>query len=443
MGGGKKKPTSGIASTAKIGGTGMKFRPTVETTRQNSTGTRPLAEAATVPHILGMMVVHVARKILYGFETSHKIGFYVIGTLILSVLGDFSSHPSKSWLAQQDNFFNVYFVKAGWGWTILITGFFVVATSFTYSCGNVKVIKNQLIRLVIATAVWYGFTGMFIIIEENSGICNVTKFLNKEECLTGGYRWKGFDISGHCFLLTWNNLFLIEEAKAYLGWEKIKDMIRTEEHRRLSTDMAAMEQEANVLSKLRLEEFLHLRKNYINYTPHVRFLFCLMAILCVLWDVMLICTALYFHIMIEKVVASCAAVLVWFVLYRVIYINPWSPGLPGEGPFKYITFKAKQQSNLSKKDSSRRFQENHPNSKWSAKDDVPKFMGMPLYGVAQSKREAELAAEAEAEAAAAAGRRSSIDTSNIVRPLRRGRSRSASANRISASSKSLLNSKYL
>lgn len=443
MGGKKKQGLSGISSfgggAGKIGGTGMKFRPPVEINRQNSTGTKPLAEAATVPHILGMMVVHVARKILYGFETSHKIGLYVIGTLILSVLGDFSSHSSRNYFAQQDNFFNIYFVKCGWGWTILVTGLFVVATSFTYSCGNVNVIKNQMIRLVIATAVWYGLTGLFFIIEENSGICNVTKFLNKEECLSGGYRWKGFDISGHCFLLVWNNLFIIEEAKAYLGWEKIKDMIRTEEHRRLSTDISAMEQEVNVLSKLRLEEFLHLRKNYINYTPHVRFLFCLLSALCLLWDVMLICTALYFHIMIEKVVASCAAVLIWFVLYRVIYIHPWSPGLPGEGPFKYINCKVKQQ--MTKKEASRKFQENHPSNKWSAKDDVPKFMGMPLYAAAQSKREAELQAEAEAEAAS--GRKASVEANNVVRPLRRGRSRSASSNRLSASNKSLLNSKYL
>jgi hypothetical protein len=171
-------------------------------------------------------------------------------------------------------------------------------------------------RIAIATSIWYGLTGIFLMIEENSGICNVTRVLNKTECLAGGYRWKGFDISGHCFLLTWNNLFVIEEAKAYLGWEKIKDMIRSEEHRRLSTDLSSpmqqlSDQDSTALSKLNLDEFLHLRKNYKKYTTHVRLLFCMLAGLVLLWDVMLVCTALYFHIMIEKVVASCAAVLTW------------------------------------------------------------------------------------------------------------------------------------
>ena len=76
-------------------------------------------------------------------------------------------------------------------------------------------------------------------------------------------RWKGFDISGHCFLLTWSNLFVIEEARAYLGWERIKDMVRNEEHRRLSTDPLIRAKDGDsVLSKLSLDEFLHLRRNY-------------------------------------------------------------------------------------------------------------------------------------------------------------------------------------
>ena len=56
---------------------------------------------------------------------------------------------------------------------------------------------------------------------------------------------------------------MIEEAKAYLGWERIKDMIRNEEHRRLNTDMLIRGKDGDsVLSKLCLDEFLHLRKHY-------------------------------------------------------------------------------------------------------------------------------------------------------------------------------------
>lgn len=59
---------------------------------------------------------------------------------------------------------------------------------------------------------------------------------------------------------------LLAEGKAYLGWERIKDMLRNEEHKRLSTDLPASADsaqevtntEATALSKLKSEEFLHL-----------------------------------------------------------------------------------------------------------------------------------------------------------------------------------------
>ena len=95
--------------------------------------------------------------------------------------------------------------------------------------------------------------------------------VDRNECLLfTSRRWKGFDISGHCFLLTWSNLFVIEEARAYLGWERIKDMIRNEEHRRLNTDILLSRGKDGggdtALSKLSLDEFLHLRRNYKVYS---------------------------------------------------------------------------------------------------------------------------------------------------------------------------------
>ena len=39
------------------------------------------------------------------------------------------------------------------------------------------------------------------------------------------------------------------------------------------------------------------------------------------------------------VVASGVAVLAWFGLYKFIYKQSLSPGLPGEGIFKYVAWK--------------------------------------------------------------------------------------------------------
>ena len=55
-----------------------------------------------------------------------------------------------------------------------------------------------------------------------------------------------------------------EEGKAYLGWEKIKDFIRNEEHRRVNDDNNRTD---TPLSKLKNDEFRFLRwkDKYIYY----------------------------------------------------------------------------------------------------------------------------------------------------------------------------------
>merc|ERR1719266_1449324 len=396
-----------------------------------------------------MMLVGLCRKIMYGMDVSVRVGIYMIGTLFVSVIGDFGTENSKSFFAQADNFLNLFFVKWGWGWTLIFVSLFVGLTSFTTSCGNKDVIRNQAMRLLLGTLVWFGFTTIFEIIEHRSGICSVTKYLSKSSCAQKGYRWRGFDISGHCFLLIWNNMFILEEARAYLGWERIKDMLRNEEHKRLSVDLSGdgtSVADSTSLSKLKNEQFLHLRSNYKTYTPWVRLVFCFLTILVTLWDVMLFFTVLYFHITLEKIIAASLAVLTWYLLYRIIYTQSWSPGLPGEGMFKYVQDKKL----VNRKDSlrNRNCNDNCPgggsSNKWSAKDDVPMFMGMPIYKKNPVKDEPSTPVnaidnESDFTRNVRNARRSSIDASTYS--LGRARSRSSSRTRMNSASRSSLNSK--
>jgi len=440
----KKNKSKIIYSTLpnKNGGMGMKFRPPAETSRSEAKGTRPCAEATTVQQILLMMIVHICRKVVYGLDISYRIGIYILGTLLISVMADYRStapeKKSKSYFANEKNFLNQYFVKLGWGWTLLVVGAFIFFTSKTYGCGRINIIRNNLMRLGVATVVWYSFTELFNLIEEKSGLCESPKFRQKEACLSAGLRWKGFDISGHCFILIWSNFVIFEEGKAYVGWERIKDFLRNEEHRRTQTNND--DEAETALTKLKNEEFLQLRASYAENTPYVRMLFCVMALFMVLWDFMLICTVFYFHIMIEKVVASGCAVMLWFFFYKFIYKQPLSPGLPGEGIFKYVSF-VDAASKTCKRHSARPASNKTaggPNSKWSSKDEVPKFMGMPLYGLKDYK-EAEVEDMGNVDQSASGA---SIDRNNIVRPLGRARSRSTSRVRMSKSSLNSLNYKW-
>ncbi len=107
-----------------------------------------------------------------------------------------------------------------------------------------------------------------------------------------------------------------------------------------------------------------------------------------------------------------------FLLYRVIYTQSWSPGLPGEGPFKYYVQETKQ-SKVKRGDSLKTSQ-----SKWTPKDEVPKFMGMPLYALGPNRTKDSTVDDDKVD--------TSETSSAIQRPL--GRTRS--------SSRSIFSSKY-
>ena len=50
--------------------------------RSLAKGTKPLADAASVSHVLVMMIVHLARKIMYGFDLPLKVGIYIVSFAI-------------------------------------------------------------------------------------------------------------------------------------------------------------------------------------------------------------------------------------------------------------------------------------------------------------------------------------------------------------------------
>ncbi|XP_069702102.1 acyl-coenzyme A diphosphatase FITM2 [Periplaneta americana] len=348
----------------------LNFRPNTETPGWETKGKKPLPEPTTVKQVLLMMLVHVCRKALF-VDTSVKVGIYGGSLFIVSLLADVLPFP-KTYFSRSDNLFNQYFVKLGWGWTLFVTLPFLLMTSYTYCCGKRDKVMQHLARLGIATFAWFFWTKLFFYIESVYGRCNVTgkRYQTKEACIGGGFFWYGFDISGHAFILIYSSLVLIEEARAINGWEGIKDLIRNEEHARNIGDSSVTN---NPLRGLSLEEFSVLKESYDRFTPYIRLLFIAMTFFTVLWDVMLISTILYYHIMIEKFISGSIAILTWFFTYRYWYTLPRTlPNLPGEGLFKYKDVRQP-------KEPVKRRGTTAPTP--SAKGQLPTFMGMPLYGL--------------------------------------------------------------
>ena len=217
-------------------------------------------------------------------------------------------------------------------------------------------------------------------------------------------------------------------------------MLRNEEHKRLSIDLdnpaGGDSKDNTALSKLKAEQFLHLRTNYREYTPWVRLLFGLLSFWVLLWDIMLFFTILYFHITLEKVIGASFAVCTWYILYRVIYTQSWGPGLPGDGLFKYV-----QDKKINRRESLKRPNSFIENQKWTNRDDIPTFMGMPVYSAINSNKNTskEVIEDEEFTKNVRNARKTSAEGRGYVANNLRSRSRSASRTRMNSASRSSLN----
>nr|CAG4635523.1 EOG090X07YX [Artemia franciscana] len=289
-------------------------------------GTKPLPTPSSIQHVLLLMVVHLCRKYLF-IEEHVKICVYLGSIFVGSIISDFAPFP-RTYFSRKDNIFNTYFVKLSWAWTLLFVVSFIYMTARVYTCRNWDMIKRHLLRIVVATGIWYVCTMFFVKVENNYGMCSKPLKINdKYHCTSSGHKWYAFSISGHSFILIYCAMLIKEEAKALIGWDGIKDMIRNEEYSR-STDG----KEETQLYKLSDEELSNLKDDYSYFTPYIRGVFIGMSLLSILWDIMLISTIMYFHSMIEKFLGGVISILMWFVTYRFWYRRKGiSPGLPGEG----------------------------------------------------------------------------------------------------------------
>lgn len=359
-------------------------------------GTKPVQNPTTIGEIFTKVLIHFCRKVLF-VEAKYRLTSYAILLFFASLVTDYMPFP-RTYFSNSDNVLNVYFVKYSWGWTLILTGSFMYLTTAAYCCGNRQQILRHFARLGIATAVWFIWTNLFSTIENATGQCILAKdqgslysLKGRRSCVAKGGKWTSFDVSGHAFLLIWCVFFITEEAKAIIGWDSIKEFIRHEEHNRQSllkygSSIASPDSfEETPLKSLADDEFELLKENYGKFDVIAKIVLVVLTVFTLLWDIMIVATALYFHVMIEKVIAGLIAAFMWFVLYRGFYAMEISPGLPGSGLFKYNDVKpgvaaagipvAAQKLNTSFGKPSASAKSNKPRE---IPDDMPKFMGMPI-----------------------------------------------------------------
>jgi len=236
------------------------------------------------------MEVAATTQYFHNVKTSTRSLIYLLSVWSVSSFLATSSNDKvniknsdKSFFEDVDNPVNQYLVKYAWGWTFYPLCILFTVTSFTQS-GKLLNGKNiaSWVRLILNTGVWYFFAVyLFPSIQQQTGVCEASKHVTRYTCYKAGYRWSGFDISGHCFLLTWNNLVIIEELQ------------------RIAINTNMTDKSMNL--------------NFISVTVKN-----VLYVLMIVWEVMILATSMYFHTTVEKVLGVLCAIIPWIFIYKLL-----------------------------------------------------------------------------------------------------------------------------
>ncbi|MFT7804699.1 Fit2 protein-like [Arapaima gigas] len=221
---------------------------------------------------------------------------FLIVSFVGSLIKSFEIVP-ETYFSNSKNFLNVYFVKVSWAWHLfLLLPFIALSNSYNR---HWNFVLQRLSSQLVSTAIWCMFTGLFIYVEDLTGVCYEPhstqvlhgEFSSKVECQKAGFRWNGYDVSGHSFILSYSTLVIAEELVPMVS---LKEDAFSQVHTSIILDV------------------LYVALN---------------AIVAV-WIWMFGCTSLYFHDMAQKLLGTAFGLVGWYITYHVWYLKPFSPGLP-------------------------------------------------------------------------------------------------------------------
>lgn len=168
------------------------------------------------------------------------------------------------------NVLNQWFVKLGWFWT---TTLLLPVLFLTIRVDDRDAVFQTILRLVTSSILWYTSVNLFQYLDTNTG----------------------FDISGHTFLLAFSNLIITSELELVEVSDKLEKF-------------------TNKKSIPKKEECCR--------TQHFFTVKLILLTLTVLWDFMLLQTALYYHTILQKAIAMAWAVGSWYILHVFFYHKP-------------------------------------------------------------------------------------------------------------------------
>ncbi|UJR10502.1 hypothetical protein I4U23_014705 [Adineta vaga] len=268
----------------------------------------PSSLSSDIGRIFHHVILSFCRRIIFAPPTLKILVYFS-----LIILGPFLKDlhvVSNASLSLKTNSFNQYISRIGWTWSILLLLPFVYLTSLIYTHGHYGLIIRHLLRLFIATMIWYISTSIFIRIESLTGMCKPVNIrgITSRFCRASRYQWQ----EGHTYFLLYALLVINEEVKFYSdNWKKIEDANKYANN--------------NPIDQTRIRLF----------SIPITILYMLLAILTILWEFMLLSTVFYLYNILHKLIAASFAVFFWFITYRIWYRqnsrSKYVPCAPGDG----------------------------------------------------------------------------------------------------------------
>ena len=238
--------------------------------------------------------------------------------------------------------FNRIFVKGGW----IVAGVLIILTqAFYVSLVMVKrdrVPSLQFIRhlsipsmISIEATVLFAGTVYFLIctwafnrIAKNTGSCaspdgSFSFPSTRTSCLSPA-TFRGFDISGHCFLIVHSCLLVLEyAAKVLFVWYRKERSITTTSNFNFNDKDSDLEsisiRESLSIADISDSEELKsndlFNRNYSKYRTFLIVLLVLVALLCGLEFLIFLQTILFYHTVLEKLLGTFIGSFFWFGLF--------------------------------------------------------------------------------------------------------------------------------
>nr|KAJ3418704.1 fat storage-inducing transmembrane protein 2 [Polyrhizophydium stewartii] len=246
----------------------------------------------------------------------------VLGGAAVAAVG-IAPHLPLAAFNDRRSFLNVYFVKAGWGWTSalllpLALARFLAAPAPAAAAPR---LAAALARWAAATLYWAVLTQpllatpLFDAVAAATGTCSAPSnpaaaaaaAASPTACRRIGGSHSGVDVSGHCFLLIHSSLVIFEELRAVLVAASRSHPDRAPGPASPPAPLAAAAQIA------------------LHALPAA------LALLLALWCFMLAITALYFHSLAEKLLGCAFGLAFWLAFYVVIGPAAFPALLPDDG----------------------------------------------------------------------------------------------------------------